>query len=1210
MDPITVTTTIITLGTFIKDLIELGEGIRTSIEKVSENRRQIRDLTQDIVRTLYDLASLTRGKEGAFRGPELLAALESLKAEMLNVHSKCLKISPKQLPGLQGIPSHLRTWRKRDDLEKKIARLRERVNKCLLQFNAFSAARTELVALEVANIALRIEQRLILDNLESRVNARRLEGLMAPFMLESEFGQRKLRETAERISVDSSFQSLEYQYMSAQLHSLINSVKPLLVCGDLSLVESWEYDTLSFVFVEPSQATPSHALSHILQIVVALHSRDHASLLDLLMTAINHLPVCFSTAGMHSEVIVWAHFEIDLHRYMAKRGYNIGFLPRIADALGDISRAHHHQFELDVAVEFSQQSLALWAEISHLLPEADNRIGYLHSMIIHAKNLLAKDDNAAMLSAAQDAVSLARPMAKALIESIVSRGTPLTDGERWEAYYVCDALFILAEVLFSLHRSLDSYEAFVEGSRTACSLPIFDHDPGHWGSYIDSFLEVICKVAEDSRLSLSMLADCVDLFHNLACICPKQSSSGFLHILHAFAYFSKPPDSSHSTEQIRLFLEPTHHAAPPAVDIATSIPIDSSVLVDAMRLFFALARDNSTIPLIQNILVAHFPPAIEALRLVVQSPVLEDIILSWVLPIASAALPRISPAQYVALLQVLVEGAKCKRVEGAPDTWTFEEWEMYLATYFRRVCNHAARLRVVDEGISICQEVVAYLESQSDAHPRAVTWLQEFYGFWGILLCDAACFPDAADLVNRKISRFPQCATLAPDWWYLSLCVIKAHILQCVGRHKEALQLVRSGVADGIRKFWMEGPTFNLHLYFLLPQLAWAWQQTGRPESALEHAEKAVTACRDIDLEDADKEEVLCVQIHSLTIHSNCLATVGKPSESLESARKAVSLYTEYSESMWKTFIFTIRSQELGGNAFLALSLRLLTADDTEEALSNSRRATALYRELAALAPRHLPTLARSLRHLASVLWLLGHEDEATAASEEAVDILRKVADPKTYLLPLFADTLYELAGYLAKRGDCSGASSAIAEAAAARVRFSSLPPEPEWLFMQVVDGDEDVDLNWWEWDVGQYHDAVEGVATMDCAEADESDDAGDLKSEDTLGTTGIVEVEEEQTVAAETPESNISPIFVALGDGADQPRFRVKELNDMNNSGTATTGEAAKGGTEAQGTLTNIFSKPVEIRFSMRSTLMDFIWWILLLLLASLLAVMYARIS
>ncbi|KAF8127750.1 hypothetical protein K438DRAFT_2000618 [Mycena galopus ATCC 62051] len=80
MDPITATTTFITLATFIKDLIEVGESIRSSIEKVSENRRQIRELTEDVVRTLYELANLTRGHEETFQGPELLHALEILKA--------------------------------------------------------------------------------------------------------------------------------------------------------------------------------------------------------------------------------------------------------------------------------------------------------------------------------------------------------------------------------------------------------------------------------------------------------------------------------------------------------------------------------------------------------------------------------------------------------------------------------------------------------------------------------------------------------------------------------------------------------------------------------------------------------------------------------------------------------------------------------------------------------------------------------------------------------------------------------------------------------------------------------------------------------------------------------------------------------------------------------------------------------------------------
>ncbi|KAJ7791249.1 hypothetical protein B0H14DRAFT_3890761 [Mycena olivaceomarginata] len=134
MDPLTITTSIMTFASFINELIEVGENIRRSIEKVNENRRQIRELTEDVVRVLYDLAKLTKGQEDTFRGPELLSALESLKAEMLYVHSKCRKLSSVQLPGLRGVRSQFKAWRKRDDLEEKIGRLKEHVSKCYSQF--------------------------------------------------------------------------------------------------------------------------------------------------------------------------------------------------------------------------------------------------------------------------------------------------------------------------------------------------------------------------------------------------------------------------------------------------------------------------------------------------------------------------------------------------------------------------------------------------------------------------------------------------------------------------------------------------------------------------------------------------------------------------------------------------------------------------------------------------------------------------------------------------------------------------------------------------------------------------------------------------------------------------------------------------------------------------------------------------------------------
>ncbi|KAJ7891224.1 hypothetical protein B0H14DRAFT_3698301 [Mycena olivaceomarginata] len=149
-------------------------------------------------------------------------------------------------------------------------------------------------------------------------------------------------------------------------------------------------------------------------------------------------------------------------------------------------------------------------------------------------------------------------------------------------------------------------------------------------------------------------------------------------------------------------------------------------------------------------------------------------------------------------------------------------------------------------------------------------------------------------------------------------------------------------------------------------------------------------------------------------------------------AEEAVSIYTENVPHMWGDFLYTIRKQELGANAFHTLSLRLVTSGKAQPALLNAEKATELYRELVTLAPRHLPTLASSLRNLGSILWDVGRRDEAVAACEEAVSIMRK------------------LASYLAGKGDVRGAAAAVDECAQVRREFTALPPEPEFLFEKV----------------------------------------------------------------------------------------------------------------------------------------------------------------
>ncbi|KAJ7933977.1 hypothetical protein B0H13DRAFT_1447876, partial [Mycena leptocephala] len=170
-------------------------------------------------------------------------------------------------------------------------------------------------------------------------------------------------------------------------------------------------------------------------------------------------------------------------------------------------------------------------------------------------------------------------------------------------------------------------------------------------------------------------------------------------------------------------------------------------------------------------------------------------------------------------------------------------------------------------------------------------------------------------------------------------------------------------------------------------------------------------------VEDDEVEFQKGTLVHSLTTLSKCLAMVGRNNEALAIAHEGVSIYTQNTTQMWDDLLYTIRKQELGANAFQSLSLQLMAAGELNEAITNAEKATKLYRELVALALRHLPTLASSLQNLALILWNAGRREEAIVACKEAVSIMRKVVELEMYFLPALADALDQLVGYLTEKG-------------------------------------------------------------------------------------------------------------------------------------------------------------------------------------------------
>ncbi|KAJ7815487.1 hypothetical protein B0H14DRAFT_2847233 [Mycena olivaceomarginata] len=257
------------------------------------------------------------------------------------------------------------------------------------------------------------------------------------------------------------------------------------------------------------------------------------------------------------------------------------------------------------------------------------------------------------------------------------------------------------------------------------------------------------------------------------------------------------------------------------------------------------------------------------------------------------------------------------------------------------------------------------------------------------------------------------------------------------------------------------------------------------------------------------------------------------------------------------------------------------------------------------LAPRLLPTLASSLRNLGSILWDAGRRDEAIAACEEAVGIMRRVSSLETYFLPALAEALEQLVDYLTEKGDIGGASAAAAECAEVQREFAALPPEPEFLFEEVEDMvDSDNEEEGWA-EADEYHDTSEGPST-DIVETDDKADKYHDTSEPPTSVEPpafILEPSSRSSTSTPGPSTNI--------DASVQPKPCGISIAAENSDIVVLNHSSAVEGVTTTETVKSILSKPleVEVKLSMRSTLMDIVWWVLLLVLGISFAIVWRRV-
>ncbi|KAJ7485506.1 hypothetical protein FB451DRAFT_58770 [Mycena latifolia] len=826
-DPISVTATIITLATFIKDLIEVGQSIQRSIEKVGENRRRIRDLTNDILRTLADLANLTRGHEETFQAPALLTSLGNLKGHMLRVLEGCHQISPKRSPGFRGVKSQIKLWWNRDDIEAEIRRLKELANDCYVQFTVFSVARTELTtgrienttaqiedtSRQAANTTLRVEQTLIVNNVENQVRLRRLEGMMARVFLQTQFGQNMMNETIEIIASDNKHRSLQFQYLAVEVTHLIDSVQCLLAGNDLDFEPpDWDPMDLSPIFLR--SVSTKHILHTVLSLVLDIDERPAKLHMDSIIAL--DLGAQLATLGFDTEAMAWQAITVQILRQLAQipGDHCLAVIPPLAFALEELSMQYSAQSQDERALQVSRQALDLYQFSLESSPEIDNRISYVSSLITHSRNLCRAKQALATISITQEAVVMCRPVLEQMLGKTFKSGSESFAEDEYKVVRSSDTFFALAAAFSAAARPREAYEASKDGLRFLLRFSraglISSPNPRH----VDRFLDVLCEMAGDGNLTLGLLAHSVFLFRNLARIYPEDFSWRFLWLLYAYVYLCEQVSSSglaHGLKNFRFFVNAKHRNF-----VQNLVPDTSSyftrhidnfdkhggVTEDVIRAFFtsrhSRARDDEIFPFIRNIFFTHFDQASTALHDAITTLAtathIDSRALKRALEDIHSLLPSVSRSNQVQLLEIAAKITT--HIRPASESMSPSESHIGWSAEELPQAYWSVRLVGPSGNALTSDEAIEYLaRGSSKTEEKTPSGLRYWVICRALVLWETARLPEAIQAIQRVgKTLFPMPSPATPRGEVIELLVysaIQIRILQRTGNYTEARRMLR-----------------------------------------------------------------------------------------------------------------------------------------------------------------------------------------------------------------------------------------------------------------------------------------------------------------------------------------------------------------------------------------------------------------------------------
>ncbi|KAG5220338.1 Tetratricopeptide repeat family [Salix suchowensis] len=236
MDPLSITASIVTF-------IDIAKRIKSSVDKISQNRRTLKELTSNIVHELTEMQKLCQRREGVLDGSrldyDLTLSLEDLQSELTDVLARCLKIlEPRKQTRFRTVKSGFIAWIKNAEIEADISRLKDHVTSFHRRFTYITS--------------MRMENSLLVVNAENRARMNRMEGLVSRLLIDSHISGIRPPLFLDRASPD----GIEFQFLRLQIQKIVDN---------LSFISASH--TLAVDDFEGSYTRPGHQSSEIIQLL-------------------------------------------------------------------------------------------------------------------------------------------------------------------------------------------------------------------------------------------------------------------------------------------------------------------------------------------------------------------------------------------------------------------------------------------------------------------------------------------------------------------------------------------------------------------------------------------------------------------------------------------------------------------------------------------------------------------------------------------------------------------------------------------------------------------------------------------------------------------------------------------------------------------------------------------------------------------------------